>query len=128
MARGISNATTSAIVPKASLLPALPVESAQKAAQTPIKQLVPSEPIARTWQRLTADARMACWVDWYGLQLAETNPRQKDTVTTLGRSLNDVLQHYANKYEVVFAIDDERALWVTSPEMIACNRDCLCCR
>ena len=117
VARGISNEATSAVVPKSSLLPAWPVEAMQQAAKTPIKQLVPSEPIARTWQRLTADARVACWVDWYGLQLAEINPRQKATVTTFGRPLGDLLQHYANKYQVVFAIEDAGALWVTSPEV-----------
>ncbi len=48
---------------------------------------------------------------------AEVNPRQKATVITAGRPLSDLLQHYANKYQVVFAIEDSRSLWVTSPEM-----------
>lgn len=117
VARGISNEVTSAVVPKGSLLPAWPVEAMQQAAKTPIKQVVPSEPIARTWQRLTADARLACWVDWYGLQMADVNPRQKATVITFGRPLSDLLQHYANKYQVVFAMDDASSLWVTSPDM-----------
>ena len=117
VARGITNESTSAMVPKSSLLPAWPVEAMQQAAKTPIKQVVPSEPIARTWQRLTGDARVFCWVDWHGLQMADTNPRQKATVITLGRPLSELLQHYATKYQVVFAIDDARSLWVTSPEM-----------
>ncbi len=117
LARGIDNATTSAIVPKNCVLPAWPVAAMQQVAKTPIKQIVPSEPIARSWQRVTAEARVACWVDWYGLQMGETNPRQKATVVTAGRSLAEVLQHYANKYQVLFAIEDARAIWVTSPEM-----------
>ncbi len=68
-------------------------------------------------QRLTAEARVACWIDWYGLQMADTNPRQKGTVITSGRSLADVLQFYANKFEMVFALEDNRTIWATSPEM-----------
>ncbi len=117
VARGITNEKSSAIVPKASLLPAWPVEAMQQVAKTPLKQLVPSEPVARTWQRLTAEARVACWIDWYGLQMADTNPRQKGTVITSGRSLADVLQFYANKFEMVFALEDNRTIWATSPEM-----------
>lgn len=117
VARGLSNEASSAVVPKNCLLPEWPVAAMQQAAKTPIKQLIPAEPIARTWQRVSADALVACWVDWYGLQMAETNPRTKATVIAAGRPLSDILQHYANKYQIVFAIEDGRSLWVTSPDM-----------
>lgn len=117
VARGLTNETTSAIVPKGSLLPEWPAVAMQPAVKTQLKQVVPAEPIARTWQRLTAEARVACWIDWYGLQMAEIDPRQKATVIASGRTLGDVLQYYANKFQIVFAIEDARSIWVTSPEM-----------
>ena len=117
VARGIVNATTKELVPEAGLLPAWPVEAVRQAVRRPVKQMLPAEPLARNWQRLAADAQLECWVDWHGLLMAEINPRQKGTIIGSGRTLGEILQTYANKYQLVFAIENGRALWVTSPDM-----------
>lgn len=116
-ARGLQNVDSAAIVPKSSLLPAWPVHAAEKLAQKSVSQRLLPEPLAFTWHRCAADAGMTCWVDWPSLVSAQTPPGQIGMSISYGRPLQELLQHDADKYDVVFAIENERTLWVTSPTM-----------
>ncbi len=70
VARGIKNDQTAALVPAKSILPSWSVQAIEPYAQTKIKQkLTAKEPLVRSWQRFTYEARVACWVDWYSLRL-----------------------------------------------------------
>lgn len=117
VARGIENNETAAVVPKSDLLPAWPVDAAQKLAQRKSSQTRLPEPLAYGWHRLAGEAGMTCWVDWPSLVSAQASPSQIGMSISQGRSLQELLQHDANKYQVVFAIEDEKTLWVTSPDM-----------
>jgi hypothetical protein len=116
-ARGIENAEAAALVPPSSLLPAWPVDAAQKRAQAKVGRSLLPEPLALGWQRLAGEAKLACWVDWPSLLSAQTPPSQTAMAISAGRALQELLQHDANKYDVVFALEDEQTLWVTSPDM-----------
>lgn len=116
-ARGIENSTTSAIVPRDCLLPAWPAERMRETAQVKMSKNVPMEPLAQSWQRLSSEAKVSCWVDWPSLLSSQVAPNELATVVAPGRTFHDVLQHYASKYEVVFAVEDANSLWVTTPNM-----------
>lgn len=117
VARGIANAETAALVPKSSLLPAWPVDAAQQLAQKNISQSLLPAPLAYDWQRLANEAGMTCWVDWPSLASAQTSPGQIGMSISHGRPLQELLQHDADKYQVVFALEDAHTLWATTPEM-----------
>lgn len=117
VARGIANSETAALVPKSSLLPAWPVEAAQQLAQKNISQSLLPAPLAYDWQRLASEAGMTCWVDWPSLASAQTSPGQIGMSISHGRPLQELLQHDADKYQVVFALEDAHTLWATTPEM-----------
>lgn len=98
-------------------LPAWPMESlAARASQKTSYPLLP-EPVVQSWQRLTAAAALDCWVDWPSLSSAQIALNQTSVTLAYDRSLLDLLQASANKHQVVFAIEDEQSLWVTTPEM-----------
>jgi len=99
------------------LLPPWPLSAPlARAAQKSSQSLTP-ESLAQTWQRLTAEATLDCWIDWPNLSGAQIAPGQTVVTLTYDRSLQDILQAHANKYHVVFAMEDDHSLWVTTPEM-----------
>ncbi|MCC6512252.1 MAG: hypothetical protein IT423_24350 [Pirellulaceae bacterium] len=115
--RGIQNVETSQLVPLTSQLPAWPMEAMRQIAQTKIKQSLSPEPIARSWQRLAAEAKIYCWVDAFALLSSDVSPADKAMVLSSGRSLGNILNNYTEKFGVIFAVEDSRSLWVTTPTM-----------
>lgn len=117
IARGIENAEVSALLPPETLLTGWPMDSIRQMTQTKLTQSLPTEALALSWQRLAKEAKLACWVDWPSLASSQISPRQAARVVTPGRTVQDVLQHYASKHGITFAVEDAKSLWVTTPAM-----------
>ena len=60
---------------------------------------------------------MTCWVDWPDLVHGQVQPGKTAMTITYGRTLEDLLKSFAMRQEILFAIEDDRTLWATSPEM-----------
>lgn len=103
--------------PKAGILPDWPLEPVKALAQTKITKTYLPEPLAISWQRAASEAGLICWVDWPGLLNLQIQPGKVAMAFTHGRTLEDLLHSQAEKYSMVFAIEDGRTLWATSPEM-----------
>ncbi|MGN6136501.1 MAG: hypothetical protein ACTHOU_18615 [Aureliella sp.] len=114
--RGIDHAQMETLVPAASRLPAWPVAAASQLAEKKISQIVLPEPLAQSWQRLANEVGLVCWIDWPTLESAHASPGSVAMVVSQGRSLKDLFTYYANQYHVVVALEDERTLWITTPE------------
>jgi hypothetical protein len=115
--RGIENALTSKLVPASQLLGDWPVAAAQQNSQKKIQQTLLPEPLANSLHRMCKEAGMTCWVDWPGLANAQIPPGKVVMSISRGRSLNDLLQNFANKFQMVFALENENSLWATAPDM-----------
>jgi len=114
----ISNEIESAVTPSgAARLPAWPVAQAQATAVKEISQSLLPESLALSWQRLSNEAGMACWIDWPSLESSQLSAKRVAMTVSRGRSFGHLLQHYASKFQVAFALEDAQTLWVTSPEM-----------
>lgn len=114
--RGIDHAQMETLVPAASRLPAWPVAAASQLAEKKISQIILPEPLAQSWQRLANEVGLVCWIDWPTLESAHASPGSVAMVVSQGRSLKDLFTYYANQYHVVVALEDERTLWITTPE------------
>lgn len=83
--------------------------------QQPLPETTHQEqPAALAMVRACRGAKLECWVDWTSTAKVEFLPTKTDVVLTNNRTLQQVLRHFANSFGVIFAIEDESTLWVTT--------------
>ena len=115
--RGIENAEAIQIVLQRDRLAGWPLPLVRQRSQKKISQVILPEPLVQSWQRLSNEVGLHCWVDWPSLASAQISPSKVSMVVSQGRTFEDLAQYYANKYQMVFALEDEQTVWVSTPEM-----------
>ncbi len=118
-ARDPSNAQSSEIVPPTYYLPGIEFPAIKTALEKPVKGALNPETLAQSWQRLAAEAGLTLWIDWPGLAGAGIPPDAPSAIMAYGRTLGDVLKSIETRYGVIFAVEDDKTLWVTVPKMHA---------
>jgi hypothetical protein len=71
-------------------------------------------PTAINLARICRMAGLECWIDWPSVAAVGWSPGRADFTVTHNRTLDQVLRQYMRSLDVVFAIEDERTLWVTT--------------
>lgn len=77
---------------------------------------VQARPVGQVLSAICKQANIECWIDWAQVGSLGLGPSTTALVVTNDRTVQQALAEYADLFSLVVAIEDEKTLWVTSPQ------------
>jgi hypothetical protein len=72
-------------------------------------------PTSQLLSQICSSAGVQGWVDWVSVGANGLGPSSSDMLVTQGRSARQCLRVLSEKYGLVIAIENEKAVWITTP-------------
>lgn len=80
-------------------------------------KLINRAPVAQLVSEMCAANQMHAWVDWASVGQRGLGPNTIDFVVTHDRTLRQCLRDLAEKYSLVVALEDDKSVLITTPEV-----------